>query len=101
MNKKNTLLSIPKSSMNFTSGVFCCLLLCFHITLAQQPASHSIKVLSHVKPDRVLLRWAPTDFTVWQLGNKYGYTIERFQLTNDGTLQSSIPMILHAGIKPL
>lgn len=101
MNKKNTILSIPKSFLNFTSGVFCCLLLCFHIAQAQHPVPHGIKVLSHVKPDGVSLRWAPTDFTVWQLGNKYGYTLERFQLTDDGTLQSAVPVTLHAGIKPL
>jgi fibronectin type 3 domain-containing protein len=71
-----------------------------NVTLAQPP-THTIKVLSHVKPDRVWLRWAPTDFTVWQLGNKYGYTIERFTVASDGTLTSQTPMVLHTGIKPL
>jgi fibronectin type 3 domain-containing protein len=94
-------LSMIKPFLSYKSTALIFLTLCCHIMLAQPSTPHAIRILSHVKSDHVWLRWAPTDFMVWQLGNKYGYAIERFQLKTDGTLQSPIPAILHGGIKPL
>lgn len=88
-----------RSSRSLTSNTLYCFLFCCHVVMAQSPP-HAIQVISHAKSDSVLLRWAPTDLTAWQLGNKYGYSIERFQLTADGTLQSSVPVKLHACVKP-
>lgn len=86
--------------MNLKSiAVFSLVFFC-HTAFAQQPESHTIKVLSHVKDKQVLLRWAPADHTVWQLGNKYGYTVERFELNTNGALLWPVPVVLHSGIKP-
>lgn len=67
---------------------------------AQSP-SHQIKALT--KPDKsgVWLRWAPTDFATWQLGNKYGYRIERYTVQADGTVDNEQPYLVRAiAIKP-
>lgn len=61
----------------FISSVLC----------AQQ--EKSIAILSRSKADGVWLRWAPTNVVNWQLGNKYGYTIERFTLKADGELEAN------------
>ena len=69
--------------------------------VAAQTLGHSISVLYKVTSDGIWLRWAPTDFTTWQLGNKYGYRIERYTLKTDGTLESKTPVQLSpSGIRP-
>ncbi|WP_333821379.1 hypothetical protein, partial [Ohtaekwangia sp.] len=55
------------------------------VAVAQQKTS--VAILSKSKADGVWLRWAPTDPSYWQLGNKYGYIIERFTLRADGELE--------------
>ena len=37
----------------------------------------------------ILLRWAPNDPLTWKLGNKYGYTIERFTIGSNGRIDST------------
>ncbi|HEX8547733.1 MAG TPA: hypothetical protein VF691_12275 [Cytophagaceae bacterium] len=56
----------------------------FSITLFGQ--ENSIKVLAQYKDKKVTLRWAPSNPYVWQLGNKYGFVIERFSLLTNGKL---------------
>lgn len=34
---------------------------------------------------KVLLRWGPADFSSWQKGNTFGYQLERFQLSSNGS----------------
>jgi fibronectin type 3 domain-containing protein len=51
-------------------------------------AQPAIKVLAKSKASGVWLRWAPVDYVTWQLGNRYGYTIERFTLSADGEAES-------------
>lgn len=63
---------------------FIVLLFILHTAHAQQQSS--IVILHHAKPDGVWLRWAPVEPTAWQLGNKYGYTIERFTLLPNGDM---------------
>ncbi|WP_158648467.1 hypothetical protein, partial [Candidatus Symbiothrix dinenymphae] len=36
--------------------------------------------------DSILLRWAPTDKQTWDLGNRYGYVVERYTLLRKGKL---------------
>jgi uncharacterized protein len=39
---------------------------------------------ANVKPDKVLLRWMPLDYSIWLKANKYGYTIVRETIGRDG-----------------
>ncbi|MDR0714521.1 MAG: hypothetical protein LBF89_09745 [Bacteroidales bacterium] len=34
--------------------------------------------------DSILLRWAPTDKETWNLGNRYGYVVERYTILRQG-----------------
>jgi uncharacterized protein len=76
------------------------LIILFNTVVAQQKSS--LVILSKPKADGVWLRWAPSDPTNWQLGNKYGYTIERFTLRADGEMEpNSQTTITPAPLKPL
>ena len=81
----------------------CFLLVCIFFSMtvfAQQKTA--ISVLSRSKNDGISLRWAPTDALNWQLGNKYGYNIERFTITADGDLEQNSKVVLTpAPLKPL
>jgi uncharacterized protein len=71
----------------------------FNAALAQQKAS--VAILSKSKADGVWLRWAPADPANWQLGNKYGYTIERFTLFSNGDMvPGSQTIITPTPLKP-
>lgn len=61
--------------------------LLFFATVAQaQQKEAAIIILTKPKQDGVWIRWAPASTLYWQLGNKYGYTIERFTLTDNGDM---------------
>ncbi|MEO1051557.1 MAG: hypothetical protein AAFX87_13080 [Bacteroidota bacterium] len=49
---------------------------------AQQKPKAEIKALARVKKDSIVLRFAPTTPIAWQLGNQYGYIIERYAVAN-------------------
>ncbi len=49
-----------------------------------QSKKESLKVLADGRGDSIVLRWAPMSPVVWKLGNKYGYTIERFLFSRNG-----------------
>jgi uncharacterized protein len=61
----------------------------------------SIQVLSKTKANGIWLRWAPANASVWSLGNKYGYKVERFTLQPDGTLENPQGEVLTPLIKPI
>jgi fibronectin type 3 domain-containing protein len=72
----------------------------FNAALAQQKAS--VAILSKPKADGIWLRWAPSDPANWQLGNRYGYTIERFTLLPNGDMVPGSQMtITQSPLKPL
>src|SRR6185295_8850180 len=48
----------------------------------QQQSSSGVKLLAKVKGKSILLRWAPTNSSAWLLGNKSGYKIDRYLITN-------------------
>ena len=50
------------------------------------PIKHEIKVISRVRDNKVLLRWAATTPTSWMKSNRYGYQIERYTVKRDGIL---------------
>lgn len=62
-----------------------------------------IKVKYWVSNDSIIIRWAPCNYNVWQLGNKYGYKVERLLLSKNGVIaQNNVITMLHDGvIKPL
>lgn len=49
-----------------------------------------IKVIAKYRKNEVLIRWAPTDPYVWQLGMKYGYVLERFNVLVNGKLDDQL-----------
>ncbi|WP_147314066.1 fibronectin type III domain-containing protein [Deminuibacter soli] len=51
-----------------------------------QAQENGITALASARKDRIVLRWVPTSFVVWQLGSKYGYKVERFTIARDGKL---------------
>jgi len=52
-----------------------------------QSNQNSIQALAKIKNNAVLIRWAPASPYIWQLGNKYGYIIERFTVLPNGSLE--------------
>jgi hypothetical protein len=60
-----------------------------------------IKVIAKAQTNAVLLRWGVTRADVWRKLNKYGYTIERYTLTQDNkTLSTPEKIILVQNLKP-
>jgi hypothetical protein len=53
------------------------------ITAQQQP---TIVLVARYDGHQMQLRWAPTTAATWQLGNKYGYTVERIELQPNGEI---------------
>lgn len=63
-----------------------------------KPLRFEMHVLARPKGDKVLLRWAPSEFAPWFYGNNYGYNIIRMDIDNSmkiDTIASSLkPMPL-------
>ncbi len=89
--------------MKFLSTLFflCCT---FFVAKAQQKDDRII-VLTNPKLDSIQIRWAPTSDIVWQLGNKYGYLLERYTIARDGKLidlpKSEMVVLSTIPIKPM
>ncbi|HEY8937295.1 MAG TPA: hypothetical protein VIM65_18845 [Cyclobacteriaceae bacterium] len=80
----------------------CCVCFLMFAATAQNVTVTQINVLAKSKNTGVWLRWAPANHTLWQLGNKYGYTIERLTLKPDGDLENKTPEKLTlTPLKPL
>jgi uncharacterized protein len=77
------------SRFTFLTGIFLALL---NTVYAQNAGI--LAVVARSKNDGVMLRWAPLTPTYWQMGNKYGYTIERFTLAPDGELEPNSQRLL-------
>jgi fibronectin type 3 domain-containing protein len=60
------------------------LIICTGILHAQKAKKEGIRVLADGKGDSIVLRWAPSAPVVWQMGNKYGYIVEKFTIHEDG-----------------
>lgn len=78
--------------------IFLALVVCVQVVFAQN-SKKEIQVLAKPKKDGLWLRWAPMNPTVWQLGNKYGYLVERFVIKSDGELEN--PLGERISINPL
>jgi uncharacterized protein len=70
-----------------------------------QGSVHRIEVLTNNKKDSIQIRWAPTSTIVWQLGNKYGYVLQRYTIARNGVLvtnpKSEIKTLATAPLKPM
>ncbi|GAA0872319.1 hypothetical protein GCM10009117_14660 [Gangjinia marincola] len=54
-----------------------------------------IKVTARPMQDRIMIRWAPTTPIAWKKLNGFGYTIERYTISRDGTsLDTPVKQIL-------
>ncbi len=58
------------------------MLACAATAMAQQ-ADSDIRVMANGRKDSIVIRWAPATPQVWDLGNKYGYMVERTRLFKD------------------
>ncbi|SFO82721.1 hypothetical protein SAMN05428949_6646 [Chitinophaga sp. YR627] len=47
---------------------------------------HKIAGLAAPKEGMIRLRWSPSSYIAWEIGNKYGYTVERFTISENGVL---------------
>jgi len=74
----------------YVSFILLSLCLSFAQNGTAQSGEPSIRVLAKSKKDGIWLRWAPINPTVWQLGNQYGYVVERFTLKSNGDLENPL-----------
>ncbi|MBK6373316.1 MAG: hypothetical protein IPF67_09005 [Saprospiraceae bacterium] len=56
--------------------------------IPQNQLSDTARIRSHgatsrATNDRIILRWAPSDFNYWDMGNTYGYNIEKIAFKSD------------------
>ncbi|NIG55053.1 hypothetical protein [Chitinophaga sp. Cy-1792] len=67
---------------------------------AQQ--EHKIVGLANPKKTSIQLRWSPASYIAWEMGNKYGYVVERFTISTNGVLTPNPkPVLLYPQpIKP-
>ncbi|MBL6445700.1 hypothetical protein JMN32_05230 [Fulvivirga sp. 29W222] len=70
--------------------------------LAQTQYSGEIKVLSRATGNSVKLRWAPTTYMAWRIGNELGYDVVRYTFDPEGErmLKDSI-LLTRQPLKPL
>ena len=69
---------------------------------AQNQYSGEIKVLSRATGNSVKLRWAPTTYMAWSIGNELGYDVVRYTFDPEGErmLKDSI-LLTRQPLKPL
>lgn len=80
----------------------CIAVLLFFITHGYGQQRNSLAVISKYKPDGVWLRWAPTEASIWQLGNQHGYMLERFTLLPSGDMEpNTLVTLTTAPLKPM
>ena len=77
-------------------------LLCATALKATCQNSH-LELIARPLTDSITLRWAPSDYGYWELGNKYGYVIVRYTLfRGDQLLENPEEKILLSNpLKPL
>jgi fibronectin type 3 domain-containing protein len=66
-------------------------------------SSDFIYIAADGKGGSIRLRWAPSSPLLWQLGNRYGYTIAKYAVSKDGSLPAGAPkqeLLSAAPIKP-
>jgi hypothetical protein len=64
-------------------------LLLISASLIAQEKRGRISAIARGGEQEITLRWAPHDPLTWKLGNRYGYTVERFTIGKDGVVDST------------
>jgi len=59
-----------------------------------------LQVAGFINNEQVLLRWAPENFTSWQRGNTFGYSVYRRVVMRDGKIIDKPDSILLGTFKP-
>mgnify|MGYP002777284084 CR=1 FL=1 len=72
------------------------------IVFCQSQIGSSIKVISFVKKEKVLIRWAPNEPLAWKYANEYGYKILRYTIVRDKKVltKAEVKVINDVPIKP-
>jgi uncharacterized protein len=87
-------------------NIFLVVLCFFSIAVMAQPAvAPSVKGISLVKRDTVILRWAPTTALAWEIANRNGFVVKRYTVFRNGVLDTvNAPeevVLTPSAIKPL
>lgn len=69
--------------------------------LYAQPENSQLLMKAQVAKSEVLLRWAPSSYEEWQLGNKYGYKLEKILVSVDGKVVEHAEYAVLGHFKPL
>lgn len=73
------------------------LLLCMYSASDAQQKEHRIEGLADPGTDKIRLRWSPASYISWEMGNKYGYTVERFTIAVNGELVNNPQPVMLTG----
>lgn len=65
------------------------MLIALSFAVRAQEKRGRVSAIARSGEQEILLRWAPNDPLTWKLGNKYGYTIERFTIGKNGRIDST------------
>lgn len=78
------------------------LLICDTAQSYAQENVHKVVGLADPKDGKIRLRWSPASYIAWEIGNKYGYTVERFTISQNGALvsQPKPVMLTRQPLKP-
>ncbi|MFW5753959.1 MAG: hypothetical protein ACOCV9_04080, partial [Marinilabiliaceae bacterium] len=72
-----------QSKAILTIGIICLSFFISPVIKASEDGDE-LRLLGNPMPDSVVLRWAPTSYRMWLVGNKYGYNVARTCLMKDG-----------------
>ncbi len=72
--------------MNFRKKIIIIILFSVLFNTYINSQKKSIYLLSRAMKDSIMLRWAPSTPDNWDLGNKYGYILERYTILQKGKL---------------
>ena len=81
---------------------------CFIMALSPAPVQAQkrkspdfIFIAADGKDDFIHLRWAPSSPFLWQLGNRYGYTLVKYLVSKEGNLLHKLPVQESPGLAPV
>ncbi len=58
-------------------------LLAFVLNLSEAQDRNAVLMVAKASEGSIKLRWAPGSSSIWELANKYGYTLERYTIIRD------------------
>ena len=78
-------------------------LLFFTTIASSQQTNRTLHLIARPLQDSILLRWAPSTYGAWDLGNQYGYKVERYTIVRDSLLldKREYKLLTAQPLKPL